>query len=306
MALRVNEFFGFEPLDPRASQFVSNGICPFVDDKCIKPRHGACSVQQISSENPVICCPNRMYGENFRILKEISEEAFGPKTKLVSVMDFNTLDKKIIKSGNIVIVFGKYWGKELPLPKPPGPSGKISRNYYMDWILAKISPTGEVSEITAIEVQTIDTTGNYLEQSKAFFNSKNFIDLKGRNPGFSNSGINWENVNKRILSQLIYKGHVLRREEKCSKGLYFVCPEQVFERIKERLGGELHRYAPQPGAINFRSYKIGKSEEKSGHKKIIFSNQFTTTVDQVAVAFTSPRNLPEMNVYEAAIKANLK
>ena len=305
MALRVHEFFGFTPLDPRAKEFVNQLKFPFVNQNCIKPRHGACSVQQISAEMPVICCPNRMYGENFKILKDIAKEVFGPKIRLTKASDFGKLNNKIKSSGNVVIVFGKYWGKELPLPKPPGIKGAVPRNFYMDWILARISPDGEVFDFTAIEVQTIDTTGSYIEQSNAFFKGEEFIDSKGRTPGYSDSGINWENVNKRILPQLIYKGHVLRREKKCTKGLYFVCPEQVVERIKERLGGGLHRYEPQPGAITIRSYIIGKSEEKGGHKKMIFSSQFTTTVDQIAVAFTSPRNLPEMNVYEAAIKANM-
>ena len=48
-----------------------------------------------------------------------------------------------------------------------------------------------------------------------------------RSPEYSNAGMNWENVNKRILPQLIYKGHVLRREELCRKGLFFVCPKHV-------------------------------------------------------------------------------
>ncbi len=43
--------------------------------------------------------------------------------------------------------------------------------------------------------------------------------------GYSKAGVNWENVSKRILPQLIYKGYVLRRERLCSKGLFFVCPK---------------------------------------------------------------------------------
>ena len=35
------------------------------------------------------------------------------------------------------------------------------------------------------------------------------------------------------------------------------------------------------------------------------SGQFTTTVDQVALAFTAPMNLPDRNVYAAAINTAL-
>ena len=36
------------------------------------------------------------------------------------------------------------------------------------------------------------------------------------------------------------------------------------------------------------------------------SAQFTTTVDQIALAFTAPVNLPDQNVYAAAINAALR
>ena len=117
--------------------------------------------------------------------------------------------------------------------------------------------------------------------------------------------MNWENVNKRILPQIIYKGHVLRREKKCTKGLYFVCPKQVYDRIRDRLGGNLHTYHPSTGTITFRSYEIGPAVPTGQQRDMTLSGQFTTTVDQVALAFTSPMNLPDQNVYEAAITAAL-
>jgi hypothetical protein len=207
-------------------------------------------------------------------------------------------------TGNEVAVFGRYWGQELPLPRPKG-TGGVRRQYYVDWILAKLSPQGDLKELTAVEVQTIDTTGNYSEQSKSFFENKAFTDKRGRSPGFSNAGMNWENVNKRILPQVIYKGHVLRRETKCTKGLFFVCPMQVFHKIRERLGGPLHEYDPGNGTITFRAYELGPVAADGACRRVVFANQFTTTVDQVALAFTSPMNLPDRNVYEAAIRKAL-
>lgn len=83
MALRVQEFFGWLPLDPAAAESVARKRCPFVDSECIKPSHGACSVRQLSATDPVICCPNRMYADNFKILREIAAETFGPGAILV-------------------------------------------------------------------------------------------------------------------------------------------------------------------------------------------------------------------------------
>ena len=76
-------------------------------------------------------------------------------------------------------------------------------------------------------------------------------------PGRSTASFNWENVSKRILPQLIYKGQVLRREPLCSKGLFFVCPTPVYKKIEERLGGNLQPIHQQPGSLTMMWYDVG-------------------------------------------------
>lgn len=304
MALRIVEFFGYTPLDPKGMEFARACKCPFLNDICIKPHHGACSVQQIAPD-PIICCPNRLYARNYRVLEEIARETFGTEVELVSAAEAATRRAARAIKGHEVAVFGRYWGQELPLPRPAGAGQAEGRKYYVDWILAKLDDKGRLREFTAVEVQTIDTTGNYSDQAARFFNEKPFRDSQGRSPGFSDAGMNWENVNKRILPQLIYKGHVLRREERCSKGLFFVCPKQVYEKIRERLGGKLHTYKPGNGTITFRSYELGPAVDDGHRREISLVGQFTTTVDQVALAFTAPMNLPDENVYERAINTAL-
>ena len=305
MALQVTEFFGLTPLDPAAETDVAARRCPFVKGDCIKPNHGACSVRQVTESEPVICCPNRMYANNFKVLRQISVETFGTGAKLVRPADVAARAEAGAMTGDEVAVFGRYWGQELPLPRPRGAAATASRKYYVDWILAKLDGNGDLTELTAVEVQTVDTTGNYSDQARSFFRGRAYRDGRGRKPGYSDAGMNWENVNKRILPQIIYKGHVLRREAKCTKGLYFVCPKQVYDRIRDRLGGNLHKYHPSTGTITFRSYELGSTAPTGRRRKMKLFEQFTTTVDQVAIAFTSPMNLPEQNVYEAAIKAAL-
>ncbi len=308
MALKITEFFGFTPLDPAAAPFVEGRLCPFVGDKCIKPRHGACSVQPLELGEPVICCPNRMYAEQFRALRELAEEVFGSDCLLIKPTAAFERHSGLgdALTGKEVVVFGKYWGNELPLPRPKGAKATRVSTYYVDWILAKLTATGELDEIIAVEVQTIDTTGNYSNQAQAFFDGQDFAGGTTRSPQYSNAGMNWENVNKRILPQLIYKGHVLRREEKCKKGLFFVCPKQVYDRIRDRLGGAMMTYRPQPGSITFRSYELDDIGDLGTHRAMRLHGQFTTTVDQVALAFTSPMNLPESDVYADAIRKALR
>src|SRR5579859_7856507 len=155
MALKIIEFFGLAPLDPAAAADVAASRCPFIGDDCVKPNHGACSVSQIQPD-PIICCPNRLYAENYVILSDIAKEAFGPNIALFRAHEIPSRIANGQMTGSEVVVFGRYWGSELPLPRPPGAGPQAARNYYMDWILAKVGIDGALHELTAVEVQTID------------------------------------------------------------------------------------------------------------------------------------------------------
>ena len=302
MAGRITEFFGFSPLDPAAAPYVAKRRCPFVNAPCIKPTLGACSLQQTNSE-PVIICPNRLYANGHAILADIAVMAFGAGVTLTSSAEIKAAKGAKTLTGNEVAVFGKYWGSELSIPQPRNGDDEASDGFYIDYVLARLTNTGDILEFTAVEIQTIDTTGTYRPQSEAFFAGRPFTAGSGADSGWSTVGLNWANVSKRILPQLIYKGYVLRRERKCGKGLFFVCPTAVLERVRRRLGTKLLEYPVAAGTITFVSYDIG-SDPVPGHRRpLIKGNVFTTTVEQVAYAFVSPVNLPEMGVYERAIAA---
>lgn len=168
----------------------------------------------------------------------------------------------------------------------------------MDWILAHVGPDGNLISFVAIEVQSIDTTGNYQAERSAHLKGIPFA-------GTSTAGFNWENVNKRILPQIIYKGHVLRREPYCQKGLFFICPTPVYNKIAERLGGKLEEIHQQPGSVTMMWYDVGAAVPDGQIRELKLFGQTTTTVDQVALAFTAPSNLPPPKVYEQAIRAEL-
>jgi len=51
---------------------------------------------------------------------------------------------------------------------------------------------------------------------------------------------------------------------------------------------------------------LGDIDPITKQRSLFFNAQFTTTVDQVATAFTSPMNLPEQNVYANAINLALR
>ena len=294
MALRVIELFGHAPEDQTesAQTFRAKGWCPFVDGACIKKFKsgivsGACAIQPAQS-GPVICCPHRMYAGDYAVLLDVAQDAFGPDVRLCRTLGHAQGD------GKDVMVFGKGWGKELRLPNRGRRGG-----YFLDWVLALLDERKKLTGFVAVELQTMDTSGSYEAEVRAYLSNQ---------PWFSNSkaGPNWENVSKRILPQIIFKGHVLRNEPLCTKGMYFICPTPVKERIMTRLGEDLRKYHPQSGAITFRWYNLGPTTEHGNRRDLIYEGQLTTTVDQVALAFTSPKNLPDAGVYEAAIRAELE
>lgn len=298
MALRIVEFFGYAPLDGSQPALEARRTrrCPFIGSECTKllgrdgEISGVCTVKQARS-GPIIICPNRLYAGQYRILSDIAEDVFGREVRLVTSQQLEAG----AHDGRQVVVFGQRWGKELRLPTR-GRGG----NYFVDWVLALIGVEGNLQSFVAVEVQSMDTTGSYRAEREAYLR-------EGRHDGYSRAGINWENVSKRILPQIIYKGHVLRRERLCTKGLFFVCPAPVYDRIADRLGRNMMEYTNlQPGSLTFRWYDPGPEPPHGTIRALDFQGQFSTTVDQVALAFTSPVNLPKPNVYEEAIITELR
>ena len=297
MASRIIEFFGYAPTDQSAAgrQARDERRCPFISDTCQKTlsdgsTSGVCTLKPKTS-GPVICCPYRFYASGYLVLSDVAKAAFGGDVELIPG---NVARHRKVALGKIkVAVFGKRWGKELRL-RNRGRSG----SYFVDWVLARLNEQGGLEEFVAVEVQSIDTTGSYRKERDAYLRGEDF-------PGQTTVGLNWENVNKRILPQIIYKGHVLRRERLCRQGLFFVCPKPVYDRILERLGGNLLTYTLQPGSLSLMWYDLGPPAPEGQSRELQFKGNLTTTVDQVALAFTSPANLPDENVYEAAVLAEL-
>lgn len=204
--------------------------------------------------------------------------------------------KKAREEGGAVAVFGHHWGGELRLPKRSGRG-----NYFADWVLARLDGDGELAEFTSIEVQTIDITGNYRASREGLLNGR--VTVK------STVGLNWENVSKRIIPQLVYKGQVLQREPLCHSGLWFVTPEPVYRRILERLGGNENLafgYAPQPGALHFLRYDYDPTAMPINGRPapLAVIGEECTTVEQVQSAFARVR-LPEPGVYGLALETAL-
>ncbi len=303
MAGYISDFFGYRAADKSAQAVMAatRGFCPFLGDTCTKilsrdkTVSGVCAIKQKTTGSPdVICCPIRMYAENYKMLRLISNMAFGLNLGLYSGREAVERAKM---EGGAIAVFGHGWGGELRLPQR---STNGSGSYFVDWVLARLNHLGELVEFTAIEVQTIDTTGNYRKARAALLENRSIVA--------DTVGLNWENVSKRIIPQLIYKGQVLQREELCRTGLYFVCPKAVYNRVLNRLGGKenIPEFPTQPAAIHFVAYDYDYNGDiRDGEiRSLDVLEEHCTTVYKIQEAFSSI-NLPQGNVYRDAIRKSL-
>lgn len=299
MAGYISEFFGYSATDKStaAIQTAAKRNCPFTGSFCVKTLSrekiisGVCAIRQKTPGSPsVICCPIRLYAEDYKMLHLIAEKAFRQKLCLYAG---RTAIEKARKEGGSVAVFGKGWGGELRLPQRKGIG-----SYFVDWVLARLDAQGELVEITAIEVQTIDTTGSYANAQQRLAQNREIVS--------NTAGLNWENVSKRIIPQIIYKGQVLQREELCRSGLFLVCPKPVYQRIIDRLGGidKLPKFPSQPASINFIAYDTTEDPIDGEVTPLGIVEEHCTTVYKVQEAFSS-LNLPDGNVYRDAISRSL-
>lgn len=299
MTAFISEFFGYRAEDHsrKARLCISRQRCPFLSSFCTKNlghsadrvHSGVCAIRQVSDDSPtVICCPNRLYADKYKMLAVIAKKAFGADLRMYAGRLAVNAAKK---EQGAIAVFGHGWGGELALPKRQGKGA-----YYVDWILARLDSDGKLVDFTAIEVQTIDTTGSYRSARNSLIESKAIVK--------DTVGLNWENVSKRIIPQIIYKGQVLQREEMCRTGLFFVCPLPVYQKVLERLGGKekLPQFPTQPAAIHFIAYDYVKEDNfHDGEiQPLGIVEEYCTTVYKVQEAFSAV-DLPAQNVYRDAI-----
>jgi len=79
----IVEIFGYAPNDTsiQSRSLWNIGACPFVQTPCTKKNHentvtyGTCSVT--TPYGDCVICPNRLYVNNFSVLREVSKDAFG-------------------------------------------------------------------------------------------------------------------------------------------------------------------------------------------------------------------------------------
>ncbi|GET28118.1 hypothetical protein SD074_03200 [Prolixibacter sp. SD074] len=180
----LGEVFGF-PIEndgSKAQRYRRQKLCPFnnkvpncTKDKANNPL-GVCSVWH--NGIPVITCPTR-FREDWVIVENAAEFAFGQKANWTSLSEIKLLDKNGQSAGNI------------------------------DFVLVQYNDKGQLIDFASLEIQGVYISGNLRNPFEEYIKkpSKDFEWATGYNypkPDYLSSS------RKRLIPQMLYKGGIFR------------------------------------------------------------------------------------------------
>lgn len=273
------EVFGFAPddLTTTCRNYWSRGVCPFIGNKCTKYNHdksviyGVCSV--VTGNNEIIICPKRLYADSYVTLRDVCTDAFG-YLPLYLVNEVKTLELVKETPNEFVIAFGQNSGKEIQV-------GSHHSKLSMDWVLVRVVD-GEASEIAGVEVQSIDITNNYRATWEAY---KNLESNPNTEIPPSPHGMNWANVHKRLIPQIIRKGQIYADSSLATKGMYFIIPDAVYLRFEDIIGDVKSVRAPGKGILSVFTYTLDTQAEFGEIRKIKRQRVLRVSQDEFAINF---------------------
>ena len=192
-----------------------------------------------------------------------------------------------------IVALGQNSGKEV----------QVGRSLSMDWVLAHISGA-KLIEYTGIEIQSIDITGNYRDAWHAY---KNLTpEKKGLPIPSSGHGLNWANVHKRLIPQLIRKGVVYSRSKLATKGMFFILPDIVYKKFEDVIGADIPQVEePGPDTITVFTYELGSPTMAGQQRELAKARTIRFMQDDFASRFISGPNLPQGEELDNAIRSNL-
>jgi len=284
------EIFGYAPddLTPHVRTLWKLGGCPFLGKQCTKENHdqsiiyGTCSVT--SPTGDTIICPNRLYADKYQVLRKIVADCYGKNLPLFMFAEY--VQKRAAR-GKVAVALGLNSGREV----------KLAKSFSMDWVIAIIED-GKLQDYIGVEVQSIDIKGNYRD---AWHGYKN-ITAESQSVPSSGHGLNWANVHKRLIPQIIRKGLVYSRSSLVSKGLYFIVPEIVYQKFEDVVGSDLPAATkPRKDTITVHTYGLGPEVAAWKQRALQLIREVRFGLGDFADRFISGPNLPSGQELDNAV-----
>ena len=284
------EIFGYAPDDisETARKQWKSQECPFVGDTCIKHSHpqdgkvviyGSCSVvnKTKNGADEIIVCAQRLYANDYETLKAVVRDATGVRLPIFMANEYSRLKREDQQPTDCVVLLGRNSGKEIKLSQPD------VIQLSLDWVMARIV-AGKLKLIIPCEVQSADTTGNYRANWDAY--SKELSSIPD-----SEHEMNWANIWKRMIPQLILKGSIAATSGLSKLGHYFIVPDSVYDRFGRLIGQVADVASPGKGVMSVMTYKLGGPVPNGSTRPLVLHRTMRMRTTEFAKAFASGKQL---------------
>ena len=232
----------------------TNYRCPFMDVRCVKRStslkdtpYPVCTIWYGRGDSrELICvCPKRFYAVDF--LNDVIEHC---------------------------------WPADDP-PANPQIASEVKMKGFgnVDFVIADVDTSGDVSQFLSVELQAIDITGSVMPAYVALLAG----DDLDRKPTY---GLNWDNVYKRYITQLIRKGYF---HHHWGTKIVAVMQDVIYKNICER--AEFMRSADVKNPVTniiFMAYRFDPDPESPGQFRPVLAT----------VEGTSHANLQQAILYK--------
>jgi hypothetical protein len=251
--LPIAEFFGYAVADtsPEAKRHRDNRLCPFLAGPCTKRAGNGERLGTCSraaqTGGPIVICPVRFASGGEALPRIIASEA---------------------EPGKVLAVV-----PEVPVGQ------KIGR---LDWVLADLAADGSPEgTMYGVEAQAVDTTGSLKPFVDAYFAGDDW------NVVSHPSGINWKNVWKRIVPQILRKGRLFEAQH---SRLYVIMQDVLVDYNRNDMGLEEARPGEDPNVI-FYAFHLQPNTPGPGYE-LVLRDRFKTTLRRIETAVGDVTSLP--------------
>lgn len=255
----VGEVLGLKAVsgvDPAKTDFQ----CPYIKSRC--PKRST----QLPNEPYPVCTLWRNHAE---VEPDPSKDLIFICPKRFYAVDFLTE------------VIEQCWPGQKPKNPQVAPEVKMAGFGNVDFVIADVQENGEINQFLSVELQAIDITGSIFPAYRAL---RDGLQLAKR-PTY---GLNWDNVYKRYITQLIRKGYF---HHHWKSKIVAVIPEQVYQYITSRADFMRSTDVKSPQVnIIFMTYRLEHDPSRLG--------EFRPRL--VTVEGTSHSNLQNAMMYKDA------
>ncbi len=116
-------------------------------------------------------------------------------------------------------------------------------------------------------------------------------------------GLNWANVHKRLMPQIIRKSLVYSKSSLVKNGLFFIVPEPVYQRFEEIIGSDIPTVdVLGKDVITVFTYDLGEPVSHGHIRKLVRNRTVRFKLDAFSARFISGPNLPAGNDLDNKIR----